>query len=370
MMVLVQGRQRIRHRQADIPCVVIHICHGTRHRTSQSIRRVKRNTGQCFGLCQAYFVAGYLGLFPEQTHRRVVLVGFPHIVVVRLQGNGTVQQRRIGQQQPVLVDAQQDVQLLRNQYQAVLGFGQRKAVVGKLHLAAQHIVVRYQSLFLHLADIFQPAFRLFDVPRQYLTLFVQAEQVHISLQQPQLHIGTVVGGLKRCRMRLQVGFPDSISYLSPFVKRLGEVYRIILRPVGSIGIRGIRQAALKHNGLPHDSSAQAYLQIGQTRSTRRLSPLVSHRLVQQVRLQLQAVGFAQAEQFIHGQQQRTGSLRVSLSFSHRSRLAPGTGKPPEHQPAKSLPTHRRSVLSRTLSLSSSLPRAPCLPMHKCRPAWH
>ena len=84
------------------------------------------------------------------------------------------------------------------------------------------------TLALHAADVHQSAFGLVDVAPQHQVLLVEAEQFQVVVQQGELDVGAVRGGLQGGDAALQVGPADGIFQASAFVERLGEVHGVVL----------------------------------------------------------------------------------------------------------------------------------------------
>ena len=149
MFVAVEGRERIRECEPDVPRVVVEIVQGARERPCQGVRRIERQSGQQFGTSQPDIVLCQFGLFLQQQHGRVVAVGLCDVVFARFGGVGLLQQGRVGVEQQVFVHSQQDIQLSGYEADVVFRLLQRQPVVGELHFAAQHVVVGINVSFQH-----------------------------------------------------------------------------------------------------------------------------------------------------------------------------------------------------------------------------
>ena len=89
----------------DIPCVVVHICHGSLHGAGQRISGMERDGGAVVCLGQLYLVLGEQGLLAGEEHGRVVCIGFVYVLHVAVRGCGMAQERSVGDDVQVFVQS-------------------------------------------------------------------------------------------------------------------------------------------------------------------------------------------------------------------------------------------------------------------------
>lgn len=203
------------------------------------------------------------GLHPQAFQVRVAGIGLSDIRLVGLQFDRAVQDGRVGADEQRFPQSQQDVQVLGRQHEVVLRPLQREPVVGQLHFAAQHVVVRDEPFLLHPADVVQAAFRLLDVAGEDLLPAVEFEKLHVLLQKGQTDVRGIRFGAQRGERTLHARLADGVAQFPSPVDRLREVHGVILRPVGCVGMIGAGEP-LPEDGRPAGvASPQADLQVGQ-----------------------------------------------------------------------------------------------------------
>ena len=215
-----------------------------------------------------------------------------------------MQDSRVGADEQRFPQSQQDVQVLGRQHEVVLRPLQREPVVGQLHFAAQHVVVRDEPFLLHPADVVQAAFRLLDVAGEDLLPAVEFEKLHVLLQKGQTDVRGIRFGAQRGERTLHARLADGVAQFPSPVDRLREVHGVILRPVGCVGMIGAGEP-LPEDGRPAGvASPQADLQVGQPFGPGAPFPFEGAPLLQRIGLQCQVVSDAQFEKPLHGKEER------------------------------------------------------------------
>ena len=150
----------------------------------------------------------------------------------------------------------------------------------------------------------QPAFRLLDVAREDLLLAVEAEQLHVLLEQAQFEIGGIGLALQRSERAFLTGPADCVADLPTLVEGLREVDGVVLRPVGRIGPVGLAESLSEDDGLTGETAAQTDRKVGQPAGTGLLFADAGGILLQGIGLQAEALLHAQFEEPRHRQKER------------------------------------------------------------------
>ena len=178
---------------------------------------------------------------------------------------------------------------------------QGEPVVGQLQFAADFVVARDEPLVAHPADVLEPARRFIDVLLQDLSLLVKVVQRDILLQQQHFDLRPVVFCAERGDLPFQICLPDAVPDFPSFVKRLGKVDVVVVRPVRGVGARGLGQSLLENDGLPEIAAGQSYIQAGQPFAAGAFCAFSGQGLPDTGCLHTQAVFYAEPEQFVDTQ---------------------------------------------------------------------
>lgn len=122
-----------------------------------------------------------------------------------------------------------------------------------------------------------------------LCCLYRLNRLRYCLSSDSLMLSPVCGSLQGGYLPFDVGLAYGILYSSPMVQRLREVHRIVLRPVGRVGIGGIGESSLEDDGLSHESPVQSDFYVGQPSGPCRFSAFFRHFFSQSVGGELQVL---------------------------------------------------------------------------------